>query len=87
MENNLIEISKNNYKVEKVDFEAIITGCYQRIANATELTAKNYIQLQDEYNRLKQSTELWKERYYKMYKQNSSLKGQITKLKKKLNNL
>jgi hypothetical protein len=60
------------------------TGALLRIADATELMAKNHIELQNELERNKR----WfnQEREYRVAEQktNSNLKGQITKLKKAL---
>ena len=83
---NLRELSKRNFSsLNGSTLEAISTGSLQRIADATELMAKNFIALQND-------RDMYKRWYYegnakntKLCKQISALKGVITKLKNKNN--
>jgi hypothetical protein len=76
------EKSRKDYFAEDCTFEQIQTGCLQRIADASEQMAKNYIQLQADlawYKKL--SADRW-ENILTLQRQISSLKGVVTKLKK-----
>jgi hypothetical protein len=80
--------SKKDYWISTdsggISDEKLVAGSLMRIADATELMAKNHIELQNELERNKR----WfnQEREYRVAEQktNSNLKGQITKLKKAL---
>ena len=63
--------------------ESISTGALQRIADATELMAKNYIKLQDDAAMYKRWYNESREQKEKLYRQISALKGVITELKNK----
>lgn len=62
--------------------ENIKIGCMQRIADATELMAKDRQKLIDDYDYLKRNRDYYRERCAKLEKSNAGLKGVITKLKK-----
>lgn len=64
--------------------EHINCGSLQRIADATERMAGNYTALQNELDRYKVYYRELSERLSSRDKTISSLKGQITKLKKKI---
>ena len=78
----LRELSKQEFTNDGT-IEAISTGALQRIADATELMAKNYIKLQDDAAMYKRWYNESKEQKEKLYRQISALKGVITKLKNK----
>ena len=59
----------------------VMIGCLQRIADATEAMAKNYIRLQDDNEWLKKSRDRWQKDYEHMKKSNAALRGWIKKLK------
>lgn len=77
------ESKKNWYTEMPVTNEDLQTGCLQRIADATELMASNYLKLQADL----ESWKKWgKEKQAKLEaaeRRIIALKGVITKLKKK----
>jgi len=78
------EISRKEYS-GTATAEDIKLGCLQRIADASEKMASKYIQME---NDLEYYKKYYRERgdvIAKRDKTISSLKGQITKLKKKIN--
>jgi len=81
---NLRELSKQNFESANGNtLEAIGAGSLQRIADATELMAKNYLQLQTDRELYKRWYNESKAQKEKLYRQISALKGVITKLKKR----
>jgi len=90
---NYKEHSKRNWgkkaqdESEGLTLEQINTGCLQRIADATEIMATNYVQLQRDLDNYKRWYKDANERVDKRDKTIAALRGQITKLRKKLNNL
>jgi hypothetical protein len=62
----------------------IQSGCLQRIAAATELMAKDHARLVDDCNRYKQLFENISNRNHTLRRRVAALKGQITKLRKRL---
>lgn len=78
---NQREHSKQNW-ASRGSTEDINSGSLQRIADACEIMAQNYVALQNRVKCLEESNELhWQERH-KKDRQISALKGVITKLKK-----
>lgn len=78
---NFRELSKQNF-ISDNSTEHLNAGSLQRIADATELMVKNYLQLQKDaelYKRWYNEAQADKQRLYKSI---SALKGVITKLKK-----
>lgn len=71
------EQSKRKWNTSWNNFEALNCGAILRIADATEVLSKNYAELANQRDRFKDSYE---------YERRAaiSLRGQITKLKKKL---
>lgn len=63
--------------------EDIKTGALQRIADATEVMAKNYIKMQSDLDLYKRLYKEVSESNSRMARRIYSLKGVITKLKKK----
>lgn len=59
-------------------------GCLQRIADATELMAKRYQELIDQKERAEKSRDYWVAQHDRMARRLVAARGQITKLKKKL---
>lgn len=75
------EASKKHWNSNNT-VEDINSGCLQRIADATEAMAKNYVDLQNERDRLIARVEYRDERITKLENRIRGLKGVITKLKK-----
>jgi hypothetical protein len=65
------------------NYEQIKVGTLQRIADATEAMAKNYIQLTEELERYKRYYKHARQRAELAERSNAALRGVITKLKKK----
>jgi len=87
---NLRQQSKNQITSEaeegcSLPLEYINTGSLQRIADATEKMAVNYAQIIEEKENYKRWFELAEERCKKKSKEIANMRGQITKLKNKLN--
>lgn len=61
----------------------IKTGALQRIADAIELMAKNYLELIEECDMYKRSYDNASKERAELYRRISALQGVITKLKKK----
>lgn len=89
---NIRELSKKNYNPSKRrTYEEIQTGCLQRIADATELIAKDHDRLQRRLKIMEESrdywyreSESWKQTAFGMQRKYAAMKGVVTKLKKKL---
>ena len=64
------------------DAKEIQIGCLQRVADATELMAKNYATLIEDRNWYKRMAEDRYKEILKLRKSNSALRGVITKQKK-----
>lgn len=64
-------------------YDQIQTGCIQRIADATEIMASNYVELQLKVERLEVSRDMFRDLYHKSERRNAALRGVITKMKKK----
>lgn len=64
--------------------EEVNTGCLQRIADATEVMAKNYLQMQSDLNYYKKRSEDLQKRVESRDNTIKSLKGHITRLKKQV---
>lgn len=79
------EQSKRNwFTTGDVLQEHLQTGCLQRIADATELMAKNYLSLQGDADRYKRWYQQEQGYNKGLRLSNAALKGQITKLNKAL---
>lgn len=90
---NLREDLKQDYK--KFSGEITVTeikiGCLQRIADATELMSKGYLDMRKEIERLEADSKMyrnwyqeWVQRCNRRDRQIAALRGVITKMKKKL---
>jgi len=89
MANNFRDVSRSNFNLPhegNPTRDELNSSCLLRIADATEMMAKNYVQLQKD-------AKYWEERYYhernrreSFERGNSALRGVITKLKKKIPN-
>ena len=92
MSESLKNLSRKNWTVPDgtENYSSIQTSALMRIADATELMAKNYLELQqkaEKYEKL--YNEQMKSKYELLGgrdKTISNLRGQITKLKKKISN-
>lgn len=67
--------------------EQIRTGALLRIADATELMAKRHQELINQRDQFERSTNYWRDRADGMEKSNRSLRGQITKLRNRIQRL
>ena len=84
---NYREESKLNYGTldpGSLSSDQLRTGALLRIADATEVMAKNYQELIDERDRYKRYYREEREVNKRLYLSNAALKGVITKLRKKL---
>lgn len=79
---NFREHSKQNFESDKT-VEHINAGSLQRIADATELMAKNYTNLQNDVDRYRGWYKEGREEIDRLNKRISGLKGVITKMKNK----
>lgn len=78
------DMSKTNYTVNRLATnEDVNTGSLQRIADATELMASNYLRLQADLNMYKKWHKESQEGEAKMVRRISALQGVITRLKNK----
>lgn len=68
---------------ESFDTEELQLGCLQRIADAAGAMAQNHIQLQKDREWYKEQYSRRGDEILSLHRQISSLKGVITKLKKK----
>lgn len=71
---------------EPLNAEQITVGCLLRIADASEAMAKNHNELIRDLNWARGDRDRWRQICEEMERSNRSLKGQITKMKKKLLN-
>jgi len=78
---NLKELSKQNWIGTGTAIE-IQTGCVQRIADATEAMANNYVQLLADMEYYKKEAKWARECSDQRDRQISALRGVITKMKK-----
>ena len=81
----LKELSKNVFEAgTNTSLEFINAGSIQRIADATEKMAANYIALENDRNYYKRQYEVRKAECERMARRIFALRGVITKQKKKL---
>ena len=77
------EDSRREYSSAQSDSDLRL-GCLQRIADAVELTAKNYVAMQsdrDHCKRLFEAERMWRKR---LERRVNALRGVITRLQRKL---
>lgn len=83
---SLKEQSRIDYEIpaghKTASCEQINTGCLQRIADATELMASNYISLQRDLETYKRWYKEQRESNNRMARRISALQGVITRMKK-----
>lgn len=79
--------SKTNYgnDKEKATLEQINTGSLQRIADAAELMATNFLKLQSDLEYYKNKTKSLENELKTERKRTATYKGQATRIKKKIN--
>lgn len=71
-------------RIEENDYpgdEKIKIGCLQRIASAAEAMAKNHVQLQSDYNYMRERRDRYKALYEKEAKRSAAFKGWVTRYK------
>lgn len=78
------EISKRNWNGDN-SHRDIDSGSLQRIADATEIMAQNFIQLQNDRDMYKRWWKEQQEESARLSRRVSALQGVITKLKNKAN--
>lgn len=78
---NFKDKSRNEWEHLENSVEYINVGSLQRIADATEKMASNYIQLQNDVDLYKRWYNEARGEKEKLYRKISALKGVITKLK------
>jgi len=86
MSNTYKDQSRINWEPQggrEASLEELKIGAIQRIADATELMAKNYQQLIDERDRYKGYYERAREQRDKAYRRISALQGVITRMKRR----
>lgn len=91
MSKSFIEHSRTKWQSTANDvtypgYEQMTIGCLQRIADATELMAKDRQSMIEEVESLKRDRDLYQKWYRAEVRKVTALKGVITKMKKKLNN-
>lgn len=82
------EASRENWNLNSDQgptIDEINSGSLQRIADATEAMAKNHIRLQQDYDYMKGSRDRYRTELTAAENKIRTLKGVITKLKKKAN--
>lgn len=81
---NLTEESRKNWSTAgfTASIEELKLGCLQRIADATELAAKNHAALIAERDRLARWHEDDKKCIARLVRRNNALRGVITRMKK-----
>lgn len=67
-----------------LSLEQINTGAMLRVADACELMAKNHDQLVRAKEAAERSVQFWRNQANSLQRSNNALRGQITKLRKKL---
>lgn len=80
----LKEQSQKNWNTSDNSVGILNAGSLQRIADATELMAKNFLALQSEVETYKRQKEYWMTLAEDRGKTISAMRGVITKLKKKV---
>lgn len=78
------ELSKKNWEASGITVEEINAGSLQRIADATELMTGSYIRTQNDLEYYKRKLKESRGREDALIRRITSLKGVITKLKKKI---
>jgi len=86
---SLKKLSKKDFAVTVKDgeghsLESVQVSALLRIADATELMAQRYQELQNQYDKMKQSRDYWQSEADALRRQVTSLKGVITKLRRKI---
>jgi len=72
----------NNMSDDKFPgYEVINSGCLQRIAEATEAMAKTHVQLQNDYNYMRESRDRYRTLYEKEAKRSAAFKGLVKRYK------
>lgn len=87
MSKNIRDISRGSYTYPDSflpDIETIQVSSLIRIADATEVIAKNYNELLGENKRLKERFNTQQQLIIQLENSNRSLRGHITRLRKKL---
>jgi len=80
---NFDEASRFKYCSNTPTHQDLKLGCLQRIADATELMAKDHAKLIRDLERSERARKSWMQEFLRVSKQASALRGVITKLKNK----
>jgi hypothetical protein len=70
-----------------LNLDQINTGAFLRIADATEAMAKNHIELQAAYDRMRESRDVWMRYSDKKANQINSMKSLVSRLKNQIKTL
>jgi hypothetical protein len=85
MAKNFRELSKENWGHDN-SIESINAGSFQRIADASELMAKNHREMQASIESMEIANKNLRKRNEDLWISNYHLRGHITRLKNKLKN-
>jgi hypothetical protein len=77
-------MSKESWTTTSTDNSTIQTSALMRIADAAEVMAESNAKLKRDFESMESSRDYYENAYYSALKSIASYKGQITKLKKKL---
>ena len=84
MSESLREKSRRNWGNDSNSNEQIQLGAILRMADATEKMAQRHTELIRERDQFKASVDYWRTEAERVGRSNNALRGQITKLKKRL---
>ena len=84
MSESLRAKSRRDWANDSSTNEQIQLGCILRIADATEKMAQRHTELVRERDQFKASVDYWRTEAERVGRSNNALRGQITKLKKRL---
>lgn len=84
MDKTLIELSRQTWTAENPNLEHINAGSLQRIAAATEKMAERHTELIRQRDSFERAAEHWRGKADDKDRRIAALKGEITKLRKKL---
>lgn len=86
---DLKSVSKNNYSIPESTptLENIQASCLMRIADASELMARNVLNMQHDLEWYKKRYKESQEREAKLNRSNNALRGHLKRMKKKSNSL
>ncbi len=81
---NARDASRQTITVNQATAESVQVGCLQRIADATEAMARNYVSMQRDLEYYQNRCKYEQSARQRLLAQRAALRGVITKLKKQL---